>query len=429
MSSAILKFREAVRKAEENVQNDEKDVEEKEYVGLNPPQGTLVARPATVDYTAKFAQIRFSIPELPAEFNDIPALRFEVTSKNDFPDDQMKGIDAISLKIISDEETIGLGRDVFKRMSHGMSQYHVCGIFLLAYQLKRPGMGLTTHFMPKNDDLARAGDVSIEILDKSILENSGSITEPTETGTPSQVAQGYAYLAASLLKMFTRSPENYIKSWSHIRDGYKQFYYTSCPISGITPDISVVRVIHDHFSMSHLCKAALYRFLYNVNRDGEVDNVQKYLYDIHLSHTGMHIVPIVYRLCMAMNCEPKIPIRVINANRFRPQILGLIAAFKLMGNSDEKHKRQMWKYGRVFDSSFLAALQTKICPKLGFLLACCLKRESAESASGILEIRQFSEVSVEDRAKLWAGSEIILQAINHLIDTDPNNLMVQIMNA
>ncbi|KAM5563143.1 hypothetical protein ABKV19_018029 [Rosa sericea] len=378
-----------------------------------PAYRGLIPSDATRDNSAlkkKFASMEFSIPPLPAEFGEIPALQTE-PSKDDFADDEWKDQMSIVLKRIPDSDVVIMGKELFRNLSHGVSQRHVGSIFMLAFQLRKPGNGTSQYLFPEMDELHDASDLALDSLDNTPSENAGAAIDPVESGDMATRARGYAYLAASFLKMFSRSPEDYHKSWTHINQGYKKFYYNPCPITGISPDPSVVKTISTHFSLSDLFKASLYRLLYNANRDGNILNLQKYLYDTHLSNTGMHVVPIAYRICMAMNCSPADLIRVINANRFRPQILGLIAAFKLMRNTDATHKRMMWKYGRIFDSSFLSALQTRSCPKFVYLLACVLKREASKSASGILEIRQLEEVSPEDKAKLYAGSSIIVQGL------------------
>ncbi|KAF5184379.1 hypothetical protein FRX31_026034 [Thalictrum thalictroides] len=75
------------------------------------------------------------------------------------------------------------------------------------------------------------------------------------------------------------------------------------------------------------------------------------------------------------------------------------------------HKRQMWKYGRIFESEFLATLQTRACPKFMYILGCILKRVNSETAAGILDIKQLEEVSQDDRQKLWLGSKALVDEL------------------
>lgn len=244
----------------------------------------------------------------------------------------------------------------------------------------------------------------------------GARTYPVEKGSADEIARGYAYLAASMLRMFTKPVENYVKSWMHITEGYKKFYSAPMPITGVVPLLGVLKQIHIHFSVSDLMKNTLYRFLYNANRDGEISNVQKDLYDTHLSHMGMHIMPIAYKICVTMGIAPDNLFKVTYTKRFSQQLEGMVAAFKLMASTGNNHKRMMWKYGRIFDDNFLRSIQTRTCPKFCFLLACVLQGVSGSSHSRILEIKQFEEVGPEYRRKLQDGSKLVIAELNKFKD-------------
>lgn len=380
--------------------------------GIQRPEYTDVQRAQVLGYVERLKNIQIVIPELAEEFGDIPDLIPRVASREDFPDDSWRNEDSIELRVIdSDEEINKLGRELFSSLTSGVSQRHVAIIFILAYQLKRAGNGTNTNLLPKVDVLRRPRDWKLDLMDTKIDDIVGRIIVPTEGPDKSSVARAYAYLAASLLKLFTKSPENYERSWNHIITGFGKFYSGNCPVTCAPPNPAVIKKIHDHFSMSKIMKVALYRYLYNANDKGPPKSVQKYLYDIHLSHTGMRVLLIAYQICSTMNCSPAVLIRVVNANRFKPQISALIAAFKLMQATDEAHRRKMWKYGRIFDSGFFSALQTKACPKFVYILACILQRESPESHSGILEIKQLEEVNAEDQERLKEGASVLIKAI------------------
>nr|DAZ90864.1 TPA_asm: nucleocapsid protein [Vincetoxicum virus 1] len=398
------------------------------YAGLVPPEYTRVIDAAQGSGWADIMkQMEITVPLLPQELREVPELNTDVTSHNDFIDTQWSTKDAIVLKMLENDEVIQLGRQLIGSLADGVSQRLVGSIFQIAFQLKRPDIGTSTRLLPEVDELGKPSDFGLDALDTGKSESLGAYVAPTEEGSPEIIAQGYAYLATSLLKMFTRSAENYDKSWTHITGGFRKFYSRPIPITGVTPSLGVIRQIHDHFSISVLMKATLYRLLYNANKTGEISNVQKYLYDIHLSHTGMHAVPMAYKICLCMSCTPGDLLRVMYARRFLPQIKALVEAFKLMKNKDANHQRQMWKYGRIFDSNFFAALQTRACPKFGFLMACILKRESAQAHAGILEIKQFEEIGEEDREKLQEGSKLLIRALNKIVNADEQSLIANIL--
>ncbi|XP_057775992.1 uncharacterized protein LOC130994888 [Salvia miltiorrhiza] len=359
---------------------------------------------------------------------DIPDLSDEGVSHNDFKDGAWSQKDALILETLSEDAIIRLGNELLTNLTAGISQRHVGSILLLAFHLHAPGIGNTERIVSV-DKLARERDSELMSLENTVTYKPGKPCTVSEKGTKFEKARAYAFIAASMLKMFTRSSENYCRSWTHILNGHRKFYLIETPITAPKPLGKVLQQIRHHFSVSDIMKATLYRILYNMNEGGNITSVQKYLYDIHLSHTGMHIVPIAYNICLAMNVSPGDLIRAIYSPSFHPQIVALVAAFNLMMNHDEEHTRQMWKYGRIFESKFFSTLQTRSCRKLCFTLACILKRERARSHARILDIKQFEAISQEDREKLEEGAKLIVRALNIIAFGEPKTLVDYIFSA
>ncbi|XP_027919926.1 uncharacterized protein LOC114178299 [Vigna unguiculata] len=203
-----------------------------------------------------------------------------------------------------------------------------------------------------------------------------------ESGSVYENARAYSYMACSLLKLFTRSVQNYSNSLNHTR-----------------------------FSTSEFFKFTLYRFLYNANTSERVSPVQSFLYDKHLAYTGMHSVPFAFTICETFRCTPFRLLSTVYATRFEQEIEALHCIFDMVDRADDKYKRQMWKYARIFGTSFFSALQTKKCPKFAFILASILKRENPAANSHILEIKQFEEIPVEGRQKIEDGCKVLVQVL------------------
>lgn len=323
-----------------------------------------VVPPDHTEWDRRLSGIEIPTPYLPDCLKEaLKNLNFHVgvTSNNDFADDSLIGRQALTLRAKTSAGINIMGRDLISSLTCGVSEKLIGYIFVLAFQLKRPGAQGTGRLFPIEDELAIAADHAVDTLDDSVVDILGARTYPVERGSTEEIARGYAYLAASMLRMFTWPAQNYVKSWVHITEGYMKFYSAPMPISVVVPSLGVLQQIHSHFSHSDLMKNTLYRFLYNANRDGEISSVQKYLYDTHLAHTGMHIFPIAYKICVAMGISPDDLLKVVYTNRFSPQIEGLRAAFKLMQSTGNNYKRMMWKYGRIFDEKVFASLQTKSC--------------------------------------------------------------------
>ncbi|KAK1576415.1 hypothetical protein Q3G72_013630 [Acer saccharum] len=68
-------------------------------------------------------------------------------------------------------------------------------------------------------------------------------------------------------------------------------------------------------------------------------------------------------------------------------------------------------YGRIFDLSFMAALQTKACPRYVYLFASILKNISSSNAENIHQIKQLEDVSEDNIIRCDKGAKMILSII------------------
>lgn len=85
----------------------------------------------------------------------------------------------------------------------------------------------------------------------------------------------------------------------------------------------------------------------------------------------------------------------------------------------------MWRYGRLFDETFMADLQTRTCPKLVYMLASALKMEAPETHGGILGIAQLSDVSEENKKKCTAAAAELLRRINRYLNMENADIILK----
>lgn len=57
-----------------------------------------------------------------------------------------------------------------------------------------------------------------------------------------------------MMRMFTRSPESYSKSWTRILSGYAKFYGDEISVGRIFTDPAVVQNIHGRFALTEMFK-------------------------------------------------------------------------------------------------------------------------------------------------------------------------------
>lgn len=376
------------------------------YTGSLPPDVIPVNRrdPNTDLRTAQ----TFRLPTLPEKYNDINSVAL-VVSKDDFLDNEWADRPAVRLTTLTDQQVCQLGRFLLHSLQTRISKQGVAVIFVLAFHLRAPGVGSTERMFEATDPHSKPSDREYSDFEDVLVPTRESI-QASERGDVVENAKAYSFLAASMLRLFTRSSENYCPAWNHIVNGFKTFYVRHCPVTKIVPKAEVIQAIHVHFACD-IFKATLYRLLYMSNSKPSNDSLKGFLYDNHLSHNGMHIVSIFCRLRDALNCNPDILLKAIRAPQFDRQIQALVKILGYMNEEVGQHERQMWKYGRIFDEKFMSVLKTKACPKLVMMLAAALQQERPEGAENILKIKQLEDVSEENKKKCIMVAEALRKMI------------------
>lgn len=350
----------------------------------------------------------FRLPTLPEKYDDINSYAL-VVSKDDFLDNEWADRPAVRLTTLTDQQVCQLGRFLLHSLQTRISKQGVAVIFVLAFHLRAPGVGSTERMFEATDPHSKPSDREYSDFEDVLVPTRESI-QASERGDVVENAKAYSFLAASMLRLFTRSSENYCPAWNHIVNGFKTFYVRHCPVTKIVPKAEVIQAIHVHFACD-IFKATLYRLLYMSNSKPSNDSLKGFLYDNHLSHNGMHIVSIFCRLRDALNCNPDILLKAIRAPQFDRQIQALVKILGYMNEEVGQHERQMWKYGRIFDEKFMSVLQTKACPKLVMMLAAALQQERPEGAENILKIKQLEDVSEENKKKCIMVAEALRKMI------------------
>ena len=223
----------------------------------------------------------------------------------------------------------------------------------------------------------------------------------------------YSFIAASMLRLFTKSPRSYVKAWHQIKHGFNWFYGDEIDARLPMPNERAMKTLADWFGIHSQAKGALYRLLYIGNGSSDHEGLKRFLYDIHLSYTGLHIVNIMVQLCEVTGASAEIILKMINERGNQGRCLA--EAVRLLMSTSDVHRRRMWKYGRIFDHTFLWNIRTSSCPNLVYAVGAALKMESPETHSGILNIFQLQDLSTEDREKAEIAAKKLLTKIKSKI--------------
>lgn len=238
-------------------------------------------------------------------------------------------------------------------------------------------------------------------------------TEPiVPTDDVENEAAIYSYVATSMLRLFTKSPANYVRAWNHIKGGFQKFYGREMEVQLPSPNEAAMKGLADWFALEPKAKQTLYRLLYIGNSTEDHEGLKKrFLYEIHLSNTGMHLSSMFVDLCSILNCNTEVLLQAINVKEYERQVKCLTALLTILLSNSSQHERKMWKYGRIFDETFMADIQTKACPKLVYVFAEALKEEKPNKYSNVLQIAQLSDVSEVNRRKCKDAAIKLVQAV------------------
>ncbi|DAZ85729.1 nucleocapsid [Zostera-associated varicosavirus 1] len=351
-----------------------------------------------IEIQKKIKKYRQRVPDIPpmspalAALNNIPSSFDSMTV--DFVDDKYIDQPIISLYHMTDEETIALGKTTIPMLSNGFSQRGVGALLLLAYQLRDSGNFETFVFPAITEGIQ---DRDYTKLSSMMLSQTEETSDVGIIGDEIQLqAMAFSFLAASTLRMFTKSEENYIKAFNHIIVGFQRFYGFPMPLELNVPTLEALKTVTHYFSNSTIIRMTLYRLLYH-GATSSSKNLLTFLYELHLANTGMHIVGIFVKLVGVLNCSPGLLLSCVTGNEFERQISAMVDFTQLIMDKSEERSRKMWRFGRLFDPTFMSALQTKVCPKLTYIFASALKSESEKTNVDILKIAQLEDVGRNQR--------------------------------
>lgn len=250
------------------------------------------------------------------------------------------------------------------------------------------------------------------------LQYSGIQPDPLpEVRNVEQAANYYCYLAASALRLFTKSPENYTRAWDHIKRRFSGFYGYTPEVEPPAPSLISIEGLHAAFSSDGRYKMTLYKILYHAIQNPDHDGLRRFLYEIHLANTGLHAIGIFAQLCVSLNIKSQALLRVLKCREYEKQVDALAHVAKMMADTSDSYQRKMWRFGRIFNENFMSSLQTKACPKFVYILASMVKQEDPPKCQNILQIVQIASLDGRMKLKCQAvGSRLLSMLHFHNAD-------------
>uniref|UniRef100_A0A7N0UED5 Uncharacterized protein n=1 Tax=Kalanchoe fedtschenkoi TaxID=63787 RepID=A0A7N0UED5_KALFE len=232
----------------------------------------------------------------------------------DFQDNQLLNEKAIVMNHQEDRRISALGRSVIPMIASGFSQQGAAAIFVLAYNLKDPSNGQYIFDLPP--EAINTGDVSYIELPAQVLYSARAHEPLPAISNVGEEAGAYCYLAASLLRMFIKSEEDYVRAFNQITTGYAKFFGKPMPISPPRPSVDAIRTLSHFFTNKVIYKASLFRILYCSGNTKRAAGMRRFLYENYLENTGMHAVSIFAKLCAKLNCRAAVLLEAMNSRQY-----------------------------------------------------------------------------------------------------------------
>lgn len=223
-------------------------------------------------------------------------------------------------------------------ISSGFSKQGCAAIFVLAYHLKAPRAELKEEYVFKGaETLNFVADRLYSKMPDRVIFVLGPREPIVATENVEKEAAVYAYIAAFMIRIFRKSHQNYVKAWNHIIDGYAKFYCKPTEIRLPVPTEAAINGLANWFSIDAKAKVTLYRLLHMSNANDHHLGLKRFLYDIHLANTGMHILNIIVQLCKILNCTLGVILAAINCGQNARQVDCLVRLLGILKSTSEEN--------------------------------------------------------------------------------------------
>nr|DAZ90737.1 TPA_asm: nucleocapsid protein [Linum virus 1] len=384
---------------------------------LNPDESIDPERPnpALVQKLEAARTKQYKIPDVIFNFDGANATLSDVTELiTEFKDNHFQKKPAYKMRHLDVPDLAELGRQVLGGLGVGFDKYRAAALFTLAFNLKTPDSNYHD-FMFQELDIKKLESISDKRFDDFDAPPNISRNDPYSVrggnGDLAREGAEYAYIAASILRIWTKSAKNYILAWDHIRSGFKNFYGEEMVMVFIKPTEDTIQKLYEKWSIDEKARMTLYRFLYASESNKEYSGLKRFLFGLHLQMTGLHAVNILLGLVKALHCSPGEVLKSLLVDEFTTPIENLFTIIELYMSKDNQHKRGMWRYARLFEQKFMCTLQTRSCPRFVYILASMLHYENPTTHKGILQIVQLKDLNPDVKYRCKITGEVIVNAI------------------
>lgn len=226
-------------------------------------------------------------------------------------------------------------------------------------------------------------------------------------------ARACCYIAASTLRLFTKSTDNFMKALSHIKAKYYRFYKDEFPLKGFAVDKKCIEGLKEIYTNKHVFKNALAPFLYSFSSLQDPKGMCKLLYEQHLALTGMHAVNLFVKVCLFAHCLAE----ELSSGLWHRATRDALREIKdILVNhylsEDTNQQKQTWMYARLMDDTRFTPIQTSYCKNLVCALAFMAGQMGIAGNQNVMNIVHIQKMTAAARAIPIRWAERLIQNLN-----------------
>ncbi|XP_044426470.1 uncharacterized protein [Triticum aestivum] len=339
---------------------------------------TLQPRSAsTFDVTLPEYPDKKFVPNFPLVMRD------ELTEDNDMTlnpggvrekawrDSYLTDLLSIHLRRLNGCNLLELCKDVLTGLTHKMTERRAANIMLLAWNMRQ--FDMVSHVFPVKNPCAAAADIDMNTLTTRPFGRSRTHTDPyvrPEGIEDDQYVAACAYISASTLRLFSKSPENYMTAVAkHIPHMFYRFYNIDFPLTGFKPDKKCIEALKLIYETKSAYRNTLAPFLYEFKGLGDAKRMCQMLYEQDLAFTGLHVVNLYLRACFGLHASLIQLGACLWHQMTKNTLISLCRVCRTyVVNPSVENSRETWKYARLYGTEYFPLLKSDKCN----LLLCCL---------------------------------------------------------
>ena len=331
-----------------------------------------------------------------------------VNPKWNWTDSMILQYPGLILPSLTESEIVTRGKSMMQELAYGVSISTAGTILILASHLTSPSQAGYRVF-PPGEIPSHPDDVEHSTLGSEVNVPRRGFYGNYDTIPTTTFARGVCYFAASLLRLFAKPAQNYLRDYSsHVKDDYSKFYRDVFPFTDYSPSRESMEKVHLLFTNQRVLKGTLGKLLYLFKTRHSRDRAfLSALFEQHVAMSGMHSVDLFMKICNRVNVKPQVLAELCKGGGTEEELETILKVTSiLMAGSDDprsEYYRQTWRYARVFDHNYFVKVQTKHCLQLTCLLGRLAQRLGIPGSGNIFQLFQLQDMSAEIRVLQIGG--------------------------